>query len=67
MERKLRFLEKEIKKDDIPMLDAGTYEMHINNTNPYQGFFFSSNSNCIIISINIFLKGILPKLHNRGK
>ena len=23
MERKLRFLEKEIKKDDIPMLDAG--------------------------------------------
>ena len=40
MERKLRFLEKEIKKDDIPMLDAGTYEMHINNTNPYQGFSF---------------------------
>ena len=35
MERKLRFLEKEIKKDDIPMLDAGTYEMHMNNTNPY--------------------------------
>ena len=25
MERKLRFLEKEIKKDDIPMLDAGNY------------------------------------------
>ena len=24
MERKLRFLEKEIKKDDIPMLDAGS-------------------------------------------
>ena len=23
MERKLRFLEKEIKKDDIPMMDAG--------------------------------------------
>ena len=23
MERKLRFLEKEIKKDEIPMLDAG--------------------------------------------
>ena len=25
MERKLRFLEKEIKKDDIPMLDAGKF------------------------------------------
>jgi hypothetical protein len=23
MERKLRFLEKEIKKDDIPMMDSG--------------------------------------------
>ena len=33
MERKLRFLEKEIKKDDIPMLDAGTYKMHKNDTN----------------------------------
>ena len=34
MERKLRFLEKEIKKDDIPMLDAGKYtyallELHL--------------------------------------
>ena len=29
MERKLRFLEKEIKKDDIPMLDAGRYILKI--------------------------------------
>ena len=38
MERKLRFLEKEIKKDDIPMLDAGTYKMHINDTNLDQDY-----------------------------
>ena len=64
MERKLRFLEKEIKKDDIPMLDAGTYEMHINNTNPYQGLRHMA----VVKSSSIFIiKGILPKLHNRGK
>jgi hypothetical protein len=32
MERKLRFLEKEIKKDDIPMLDAGRYILKPNSS-----------------------------------